>query len=76
MTEGEYRVGISFNPSANKTVDDLKAKAAAFIDACIAIEQPARATGNTEVAALADRAARDCEAAAMFAVKAATKQPR
>lgn len=76
MTEGEYRVGVNFNPSANKAVDDLKAKAAAFIDACIAIEQPARATGNLEVATLADRAARDAEGAAMFAVKAATKQAR
>lgn len=32
MTLGEYRVGISFNPSSNVTVDLLKRAAANFID--------------------------------------------
>ena len=67
MTEGEYRVGVSFNPSNNPTVDEIKASAAKLIDLtaehgkddrCIALAQTA------------------FEEAAMWAVKAVTKQPR
>lgn len=76
LTEGEYRVGVNFNPSQNPVVDRLKAQAAAFIDSCLEIQVRAAGLGNDEVEALADRAARDCEAAAMFAVKAATKPAR
>lgn len=32
MTLGEYRVGISFNPSSNPQVDAIKRAAADFID--------------------------------------------
>lgn len=76
LTEGEYRVGVNFNPSQNGTVDKLKAQAAAFIDTCLEIQQEAAGVGADEVEALADMAARGAEAAAMWAVKAATKPVR
>lgn len=71
-TLGQYRVGTSFNPSANPIVDDIKTKAAALIDAIDAIvvkTDPADA-----VIRLKHIAMTEVETAAMYAVKAATKQ--
>jgi hypothetical protein len=68
QTLGEYRVGVSFNPSANPHVDQIKSQAAALIDLidCIVADHPEQA----RLKALAFTAVED---GAMWAVKAATK---
>ena len=89
MTTGEYRVGIGFNPSGDDAVARLKQKAAAFIDECEAqveacrntyclMTSPEQAAAERfhEAHALFERAMREAEGAAMWAVKAATKRPR
>lgn len=73
MTLGEYRVGISFNPGGHSVVNDLKRRAADFIDQVEVIKLNAI---NTEVVRLCALAQTDIETAAMHAVKAATKTPR
>lgn len=72
MTEGEYRVGISFNPSNNPAVDAIKESAAAFIDAMNTIASD-RSHPGARCAAIAMS---EAESAAMWAVKAITKQPK
>lgn len=72
MTEGEYRVGIDFNPSGNEVVNELKATAAKFIDLCRAVQNT---TTVDEARRCASIAMTEAESAAMWAVKAATKQP-
>lgn len=72
MTEGEYRVGISFNPSAIPAVDSIKRAAADFIDALAPIAADREHPG----ARCASIAMTEIESAAMWAVKAVTKQPR
>lgn len=69
MTKGEYRVGIAFNPSARPDVDALKRAAADLIDAIDAL--PGDVPEAERLKALAMTAT---EEAAMWAVKAATKQ--
>lgn len=82
MTLGEYRVGVNFNPSKDNAVDRLKALAAAFIDECARQKPPGAAALlkymdlADEKRELYDRAMRDIESGAMWAVKAATKPPR
>lgn len=71
MTEGEYRVGKSFNPSGDSAVDNIKAKAAAFIDLLHPLAT-ARGPGAREAAI----AMTEIESAAMWAVKAVTKPAR
>jgi hypothetical protein len=66
MTEGERRVRVSFNPSANSDVDRLKQKAAELIDLCERLKGR-----NGRCAALAQTA---FEEGAMWAVKAATAE--
>ncbi|RCW77733.1 DUF7681 family protein [Paracoccus lutimaris] len=80
QTKGEYRVGISFNPSASGLVDEIKRKAADLIDLIDSIH-PHAGDGNQgewgeEVVQLKDTAQRGVEIAAMMAVKAATKPER
>jgi hypothetical protein len=77
-TLGEYRVGITFNPSANPQVAELKWAAARFIDLCSTIEIPLDSDAETrcEVARLIALAMTHAEDAAMWAVKAATKTKR
>lgn len=68
---GQYRVGTSFNPSNNPVVDDIKAKAAALIDAIDRIQiysDPPDAVARLKAVAMTE-----VESAAMWAVKAATK---
>ncbi|MGL4490535.1 MAG: DUF7681 family protein [Rhizobiaceae bacterium] len=72
MTEGEYRVGINFNPSANPAVDHIKAAAANMIDALAPIAADREHPG----ARCAAVAMTEIESAAMWAVKAITKQVR
>jgi hypothetical protein len=72
LTEGEYRVGISFNPSANPAVDQIKSAAAQLIDALA----PIAADRGHPGARCAAIAMTEIESAAMWAVKAVTKQAR
>jgi len=80
QSKGAYRVGISFNPSGNATVDQIKRMAADLIDFIEEIEGPYVAEFDTaiqsrEIARLKAMAQTDIETAAMHAVKAATKRP-
>lgn len=69
-TEGEYRVGISFNPSKDEKVNQIKLLSAQLIDLVLSLDQN---DGAKRCAAIA---ATEYESAAMWAVKAATKQAR
>lgn len=76
MTLGEYRVGITFNPSGNELVNSIKARAAELIDVCAAIPKPEDAEARAEVSRLIALAMTHIEDASMWAVKAVTKGPR
>jgi hypothetical protein len=71
-TKGMYRVGIGFNPSGDPTVAKLKRAAADLIDMIEDIDSG----GNGEIARLKAEAQTCIEGGAMWAVKAATKEPR
>lgn len=75
LTFGEKAVGLSFNPSSNPKVDELKKAAAAFIDLC---HEMRTATDDSEpdaeVARMASVAITEAQTAQMWAVKAATWQ--
>lgn len=85
MTEGEYCVGVTFNPSANPTVDEIKRAAAALIDMIDRIPDPELPDSDDpavytpalrqimQVTRLKGLAQDAVEEAAMWAVKAATK---
>jgi len=72
QTTGEYFVGVSFNPSNNSAVDEINSKTASLIDLLLTYVQSPTTPGCRE-AAIAIEA---FEEAAMWAVKAVTKQPR
>ncbi len=78
QTLGEYRVGISFNPSGNQEVDAIKKLSAVLIDTIngIAVDGDATDAMVNEVMRLKALAMTHVETAAMFAVKAATKPER
>lgn len=67
LTEGQWRVGVNFNPSGNADVDLVKTKAAELIDLIDKVGNDGRCT------ALAMNALED---GAMWCVKSITKQPR
>lgn len=69
MSLGEERVRIKFNPSANSMVEEIKQKSAGLIDLCHHLAQQATTSEQARLWALAMT---DYEAAAMWAVKAAT----
>lgn len=83
QSKGEYRVGISFNPSGDDRVGMIKRAAADLIDLIDAIPLPAedgplgeyqrRNRHAAEVGRLKELAQTHVEDAAMWAVKAATK---
>lgn len=77
MTKGEYRVGITFNPSNDDMVTQIKIAAATLIDLIDDIEDssmdPPLDRERKRLKALAQAAIED---GAMWAVKAATKGPR
>ena len=73
MTNGEYLVGIDFNPGKSSQVDKIKRMAADLIDAVDAI---AGKNALPDVARLQSLAITQIEDGAMWAVKAATKRPR
>ena len=64
LTLGQDRVRMSFNPSSNPTVDEIKQRTAELIDLCEKLKQK-----DARLAALAQTHYED---AAMWAVKAAT----
>jgi hypothetical protein len=72
MTFGERAVGLTFNPSGDPQVGDLKVKAAAFIDACHALRGIGGIGCNPEVERMASIAITEAQTAQMWAVKAAT----
>lgn len=81
MTQGEYRVGIDFNPSGDDLVGKIKRAAADLID-LIGTIQPTADVGDTsavqhaaEQMRLRALAMTAIEEGAMWGVKAATKKP-
>lgn len=66
-TEGEYLVGISFNPGGLDSVNEIKRKAADLIDCIVRHGQDSRCSAI---------AMTNIEQGAMWAVKSATKPPR
>lgn len=77
MTIGEERVRLTFNPSDNPLVTELKQKSAAMIDLCEKAKWPHspdndQAHANNEALRLWALAQTAYEEAAMWAVKAAT----
>jgi hypothetical protein len=75
MTIGEQRVRVSFNPSSDSGVDEIKRLTANLIDLCAA-QRPRVQVGDAggEEARLWSLAMTAYEEAAMWAVKAATIQ--
>lgn len=69
LTFGQKAVGLNFNPSNDPHVQDLKEKAAAFIDACNAIREVA---ASGDVKRMMSLAITDAQSGQMWAVKAAT----
>lgn len=69
LSFGEKAVGLSFNPSGNEDVQNLKELSAAFIDACNELRE--KSTDN-EVKRQAAIAITEAQTAQMWAVKAAT----
>lgn len=73
QSKGEYRVGLSFNPSGDDTVSDIKRRAASLIDLIDTIPSDRDTARGNEVGRLKALAQTAVEDAAMWAVKAATK---
>jgi len=69
MTFGEKAVGLTFNPSNNEAVQQLKEKAAAFIDNCNDFRN---ATEDNKVKRMLSVAITEAQTAQMWAVKAVT----
>ena len=76
MTLGEYRVGIAFNPGGSEVVNKIKRSAADLIDLVDSIANVVDGVEVPEAARLKALAMTHIEDAAMWAVKAATKQKR
>jgi len=70
-TKGQYRVGVSFNPSNHPVVQDVKVAVASLVD----LLQPLVDLGD-EAGRCAAIAQTKLEEACMWAVKGITKQPR
>ena len=70
MTLGERRVVLSFNPSKDQRVDDVKRKVAALIDDMEALKRDA--APGSEQGRWCSLAQTHFEDAAMYAVKAVT----
>ena len=74
MTKGEYRVGITFNPSNDDTVGKIKRAAADLIDLIESISDSQEDFSHVvEIIRLKQLAMDAIEEGAMWAVKAATK---
>ena len=73
MTKGEYRVGITFNPSNDDKVGQIKRAAAELVDLIETVATDGAGARSVEVARLKALAQTAVEEGAMWAVKAATK---
>lgn len=71
MTFGEKAVGLTFNPSGDKNVQELKEAFAKVIDLCNNLRNTTPAT-DTEIKRMASIAITEAQTAQMWAVKAAT----
>lgn len=69
LTFGEKAVGLSFNPSNNESVQQLKEEAASFIDKC---NDHRSATEDADVKRMLSVAITEAQTAQMWAVKAVT----
>ena len=85
MTKGEYRVGVTFNPSSNDVVDAIKRQAVSLIDLIEGIpdhrddpfdHNEAAWEYHAEIRRLKALAQTAIEDGAMWAVKASTKPTR
>lgn len=77
LTFGGKAVGLSFNPSSNTEVDEIKKAAANFIDAVCGPSGEKLDFGqgkDNEAASMRKLAERAAQEASMWAVKAATWQ--
>ena len=88
QTLGEFRTGTSFNPSYKSTIDEIRVASAALIDLIAGIPDypdkdysdehrgngDLRIRANYERGRVKDLAMRKVEEAAMWAIKAATKE--
>lgn len=72
-TKGEYRVGLSFNPSGHDLVTRIKRAAADLIDLIETVPSDRDTEAGNERGRLKALAQTEIESAAMWAVKAATK---
>lgn len=72
MSLGEDRVRVTFNPSANTLVDQIKQLTSTLIDVC---DGAAAHSPGSETRRLWSLAMTHYEEAAMWAVKAATAKP-
>lgn len=72
MTEGEWRVGVDFNPSGDPRVNDFKKRCAALLDDLYSMSLRQDQPGS-RCAAIAMH---DIETGCMWAVKALTKKAR
>ncbi len=74
MTFGERAVGLTFNPSGDPVVNELKTAAAEFIDLCAAQREKANQDEGIggEKARMYSVAITEAQTAQMWAVKAAT----
>jgi hypothetical protein len=69
MTYGEKAVGLTFNPSGNPKVDEIKVAFAKIIDLCNELRNEA---GHGERGRLLSVAITEAQAAQMWAVKGIT----
>jgi hypothetical protein len=69
LTFGQRAVGITFNPSNNTTVDEIKADFAKIIDTLNDLRNQAM---DSEVARMLSKAITEAQTAQMWAVKAVT----
>jgi len=77
MTLGEFRVGITFNPSSDERVNKIKRQAADLIDYIDEYKKEIPHDVEVpEVLRLIALAQTHIEDAAMWAVKAVTKRPK
>lgn len=71
MSEGEYKVGVNFNPGGHERVNEIKKDVAKLIDDLVKVRDLGGEPGRCAAIAMTE-----FEAAAMWAVKAVTKPPR
>ena len=69
LTFGERAVGLTFNPSGDDAVREMKEQIAAFIDNC---HERREVTDNPEIKRMYSIAITEAQTAQMWSVKAAT----